>query len=122
MSDWDDSKPIYLQLRQVVAQQILRGLMQEGEAVPSVRQVAAEEKINPLTVSKAYQLLVDENLLEKRRGLGMFVTEGAQVLALEQERKQFIEQEWPKILERMEALELDPTQLPQPQIGQGDSA
>ena len=71
MSDWNDSKPIYLQLRQTVVQHITRGTLAEGEAVPSVRQVAADEKINPLTVSKAYQMLVDENLLEKRRGLGM---------------------------------------------------
>ncbi|MGK0260954.1 MAG: GntR family transcriptional regulator [Candidatus Azotimanducaceae bacterium] len=113
MSDWNDSKPIYLQLRQTVVQHITRGTLAEGEAVPSVRQVAADEKINPLTVSKAYQMLVDENLLEKRRGLGMFVREGAQTLALEQERKQFIEQEWPEILERLEALQLKPSELPQ---------
>lgn len=119
MSDWDDSKPIYLQLRQTVVAQIVRGHLAEGEAVPSVRQVAADEKINPLTVSKAYQLLVDEKLLEKRRGLGMYVTEGAQALALEQERKQFIEVEWPRILERMEALDLDPGSLPRQVDNQG---
>ena len=113
MSDWDDNKPIYLQLRQTVIENILRGTLAEGEAVPSVRQVAADEKINPITVSKAYQLLVDENLLEKRRGLGMFVTEGAQALALQQEREQFIDNEWPEILKRLASLDLDVSDLPQ---------
>ena len=111
---WDESTPIYLQLRQTVVQRILLGMLGEGEAVPSVRQVAADEKINPLTVSKAYQMLVEENLLEKRRGLGMYVAEGARELALEQERKVFVEQEWPKVLSRLNALNLSLTDLPQP--------
>ena len=89
MSDWDDTIPIYLQLRSTVIQRIVSGSLAEGEAVPSVRQVAAEEKINPITVSKAYQMLVDEELLEKRRGLGMFVTQGAQDKALRAERRMF---------------------------------
>lgn len=110
--NWDESTPIYVQLRQTVVQRILLGTLSEGEAVPSVRQVAADEKINPITVSKAYQMLVDENLLEKRRGLGMFVTEGAQALALEQERTRFIETEWPKILQHLRALDLNAQDLP----------
>ena len=113
MSDWDESTPIYLQVRRRVLERILQGAFSEGEAIPSVRQVAADEKINPITVSKAYQLLVDENLLEKRRGLGMFVTEGAQALALQQEREQFIDNEWPEILKRLASLDLDVSDLPQ---------
>lgn len=112
--DWDETTPIYLQLRQTVVQRILLGSLTEGEAIPSVRQVAADEKINPITVSKAYQMLVDENLLEKRRGLGMFVTEGARALAMQQERRRFIETEWPQILARMAALDLSPDDLPGP--------
>ena len=112
MNRWHDDSPIYLQLRQLVVQRILTGSLAEGEAVPSVRQVAADEKINPITVSKAYQMLVDEELLEKRRGLGMFVSEGAQGRALAQERTVFLEQEWPRVLARVHALGLDLTDLP----------
>ena len=111
MSDWDDTIPIYLQLRSTVIQRIVSGSLAEGEAVPSVRQVAAEEKINPITVSKAYQMLVDEELLEKRRGLGMFVTQGAQVKALQAERAAFLENEWPRVYQRMQALGIDLQEL-----------
>ena len=111
MGDWNDNEPIYLQLRSVILRQILTGALPEGKAVPSVRQVAGDERINPLTVSKAYQLLVDEDLLEKRRGLGMFVTTGAQSRALEQERERFLSAEWPATLERIRALQLDPKSL-----------
>ena len=111
MSDWDDTIPIYLQLRSTVVQRILSGSLAEGEAVPSVRQVAGEEKINPLTVSKAYQMLVDEELLEKRRGLGMFVCAGARTRALEQEREAFLRDEWPKVRERIRSLGLDAGEL-----------
>ena len=103
--------PIYLQLRGTVVQRILTGSLAEGEAVPSVRQVAAEEKINPLTVSKAYQMLVDEELLEKRRGLGMFVRGGARQRALKQERAAFLSNEWPKISARIQDLGLDVKEL-----------
>lgn len=106
MHEWDDATPIYLQLRSMVVQRILKGSLAEGEAVPSVRQVAAEEKINPLTVSKAYQMLVEEELLEKRRGLGMFVEAGAQAKALEQERAVFLTQEWPRVQARIAHLGL----------------
>ncbi|MCZ6853969.1 MAG: GntR family transcriptional regulator [Gammaproteobacteria bacterium] len=111
MSDWNDHQPIYLQLKDLVLRQILRGLLPEGEAVPSVRQVAAQERINPITVSKAYQMLVDAELLEKRRGLGMFVCSGAQELALNQERDRFITEQWPEILVTIAALGLDVTTL-----------
>lgn len=111
MTQWDQSQPIYLQLRQLVARQILVGALPEGEAIPSVRQVSADERINPLTVTKAYQLLVDAGLLEKRRGLGMFVLAGAQQLALEQERAQFLTNEWPDIHARIEELGLDAAEL-----------
>ena len=111
MHDWDDSIPIYLQLRGTVLKRILSGSLQEGEAVPSVRQVAGDEKINPLTVSKAYQMLVEEELLEKRRGLGMFVREGAKQRALARERELFISEEWPKVLSRISDLGLDVQKL-----------
>ena len=111
MHEWKDNEPIYLQLRQLVLSQILSGSLPEGEAVPSVRQVASQERINPLTVSKAYQTLVDEGLLEKRRGLGMFVNEGARAQALERERQRFLSQEWPATLARIENLQLDAEHL-----------
>ena len=107
MKHWDDNLPIYLQLREVVVQRILSGSLSEGEAVPSVRQVAGEEKINPITVSKAYQLL-----LEKRRGLGMFVCAGARQVALRQERDIFLQQEWPRVLARIASLDLQLAELP----------
>ena len=112
MNDWDDSSPIYVQLRAIIVQGVLSGNLPEGEAVPSVRQVAAEEKVNPLTVSKAYQMLVEEKLLEKRRGLGMFVMAGAQARALQQERETFLDQEWPRVLARIDSLGLSLAQLP----------
>ncbi len=111
MNEWKGNEPIYLQLRQVVLSQILSGSLPEGEAVPSVRQVASQERINPLTVSKAYQTLVDEGLLEKRRGLGMFVNDGARAKALEQERQRFMNEEWPATLARIQDLQLDAQHL-----------
>ena len=111
MSDWNDHEPIYLQLKNLVLRQIVRGVLPEGEAVPSVRQVAAQERINPITVSKAYQMLVDAELLEKRRGLGMFVCPGAQQQALDQERERFITEQWPEVLVTINALGLDPATL-----------
>jgi GntR family transcriptional regulator len=112
MNQWDETTPIYLQLRQMVLQRILQGAFAEGEAIPSVRQVAADEKINPITVSKAYQMLVDENLVEKKRGLGMYVREGARALALTQEREHFLREEWPKVLDRVKSLDIETTELP----------
>lgn len=112
MDQWEDNQPIYRQLRGTVLHRILHGTLAEGEAVPSVRQVAADQRVNPITVSKAYQLLVDEGLLEKRRGLGMYVCVGAQALALAQERRHFLSQEWPRLLERINALDLQVADLP----------
>lgn len=110
---WNDNVPIYRQLRARVVAMILDGALDEGDALPSVRQVAADYQINPLTVSKAYQELVDEQLVEKRRGLGMFVTEGARKALLASERKRFLHEEWPTIHARMLRLGLNLERLMQ---------
>ncbi len=94
---WDDSQPIYRQLRDRVVAMMLEGVLKEGEALPSVRQVATEYRLNPLTVLKAYQQLADEGLVEKRRGLGMFVAPGAGGALLKDERERFLANEWPRI-------------------------
>ena len=104
---WNDNVPIYRQLRERVVAMILDGALNEGDALPSVRQVAADYQINPLTVSKAYQELVDEQLVEKRRGLGMFVTDGARQALLRSERESFLREEWPRIRARIERMNLD---------------
>jgi GntR family transcriptional regulator len=104
---WNDNVPIYRQLRERVVAMILDGALNEGDALPSVRQVAADYQINPLTVSKAYQELVDEQLVEKRRGLGMFVTDGARNALLRSERENFLREEWPRIRARIERMNLD---------------
>lgn len=101
---WDDTQPIYIQLRDKVLNMILEGAISEGEALPSVRTVSAEYQLNPITVSKAYQMLVDSELAEKRRGLGMFVTDGAKNKLLAEEREQFLTVEWPSVLARVERL------------------
>lgn len=103
---WNDNTPIYLQLKERIIAMILDGLLKPGDAVPSVRQVAADYQLNPITVSRAYQELADENVVEKRRGLGMFVTEGAPQQLLASERQQFLTQEWPVIVERIHRLGL----------------
>jgi GntR family transcriptional regulator len=105
--DWKEDQPIYRQLRDKVASAILEGSLKEGEALPSVRNVAVEMQINPLTASKAYQELVNQELVEKRRGLGMFVIAGARDKLLQGEKKQFLEEEWPAIVARIQALEMD---------------
>jgi GntR family transcriptional regulator len=94
---WDESQPIYRQLRDRVVAMMLEGVLKEGEALPSVRQVATEYRLNPLTVLKAYQQLADEGLVEKRRGLGMFVAQGAGGTLMKDERGRFLEQEWPRV-------------------------
>ncbi|HEX7128782.1 MAG TPA: GntR family transcriptional regulator [Rhodanobacteraceae bacterium] len=104
---WNDNVPIYRQLRERVVAMILDGALNEGDPLPSVRQVAAEYQINPLTVSKAYQELVDEQLVEKRRGLGMFVTEGARALLLKSERERFLREEWPPLHARIKRMDID---------------
>ena len=94
---WNESQPIYRQLRDRVVAMMLEGVLAEGEALPSVRQVATEYRLNPLTVLKAYQQLADEGLVEKRRGLGMFVAPGAIEALLKDERERFLAHEWPRI-------------------------
>ncbi|HEU4780918.1 MAG TPA: GntR family transcriptional regulator [Steroidobacteraceae bacterium] len=94
---WDDSQPIYRQLRDRVVAMILEGVLKEGDPLPSVRAVAAEFRLNPLTVLKGYQQLVDEGLVEKKRGRGMFVNEGARQALMKDERTYFLETEWPKV-------------------------
>jgi len=103
---WNDSTPIYRQLRDRVVAMILDGVLKQGDPLPSVRQVAADFQINPITVSKAYQELVDENLVEKRRGLGMYVTEGARSALLKSERERFLSEEWPALYARLTRLGL----------------
>ena len=104
---WNDSTPIYRQLRDRVVAMILDGVLKQGDPLPSVRQVAGDFQINPITVSKAYQELVDENLVEKRRGLGMYVTEGARDALLRSERERFLREEWPALHARLARLGLD---------------
>ena len=104
---WNDNTPIYRQLRERVIAMILDGALKEGDALPSVRQVAADFQLNPITVSKAYQELVDENLVEKRRGLGMYVNDGAREALLKNERERFLLEEWPALRERLKRLGLD---------------
>src|SRR6266849_6946370 len=94
---WNDSQPIYRQLRDRVVAMILDGVLKEGDPLPSVRNVAADYRVNPLTVLKAYQQLVDEELVEKRRGLGMFVKVGARDLLLQGERQKFLAEQWPRV-------------------------
>jgi GntR family transcriptional regulator len=109
--EWNDSQPIYRQLRDRVVAMILDGVLKEGDSLPSVRTVAAEYRVNPLTVLKGYQQLVDEGLVETRRGLGMFINAGARNLLLEAEREKFLDEEWPKIRENMLRLGLKPEDL-----------
>jgi len=109
--EWNDSQPIYRQLRDLVAAMILDDVLKEGEPLPSVRTVAAEYRVNPLTVLKGYQQLVDEGLVEARRGLGMFVNPGARAALLQSERRKFLGKEWPRIRERIQRLGLTPEEL-----------
>ncbi len=110
-SEWNDSQPIYRQLRDKVAAMMLEGVLKEGDPLPSVRNVAAEYRVNPLTVLKAYQQLVDEALVEKRRGLGMYMSTGARSLLLEGERERFLNEQWPQVLATIRRLGLTPEEL-----------
>ena len=105
--EWNDNQPIYKQLKELVVQRIMDGSFSEGESVPSVRQVAADYQINHLTVGKAYQELVESGLLEKRRGLGMFVTAGARNALTNNEQQRFIDEELPAFAERVKVLGMD---------------
>jgi GntR family transcriptional regulator len=109
--EWNDSQPIYRQLRDRVVAMILDGALNEGDPLPSVRNVAAESRVNPLTVLKAYQQLVDEQFVEKKRGLGMFVSDGARKLLLQGERQKFLAEEWPRVHAMIQRLGLTPEQL-----------
>jgi GntR family transcriptional regulator len=113
-SEWNDSQPIYRQLRDRVVVMILDGLLKEGDPLPSVRNVAAEYRVNPLTVLKGYQELVDERLVETKRGRGMFVNAGARKLLLEGERRKFLAEEWPRIQATIQRLGLTPEELLDP--------
>ena len=109
--DFNDSQPIYRQLRDRVVAMILDGVLNEGDPLPSVRNVAAEYRVNPLTVLKGYQQLVDEQLVEKKRGRGMFINTGARDLLLQGERQKFLVEEWPKIRATIQRLGLKPATL-----------
>jgi len=108
---WNENQPIYRQLRDRVVAMILEGTLKEGDVLPSVRQVAADLRVNPLTVLKGYQQLVDEALVEKRRGLGMYVREGASAALLKDERQRFLEDEWPRVRATIERLGLSASEL-----------
>ncbi len=110
-TEWNDSQPIYRQLRDRVVAMILDGVLQEGDPLPSVRTVAADYRVNPLTVLKGYQELVDEELVESKRGIGMFVKAGARELLLKSERKNFLKEEWPRIRATIQRLGLKPEEL-----------
>jgi GntR family transcriptional regulator len=109
--EWNDSQPIYRQLRDLMVAMILDGVLDEGDPLPSVRTVSAEYRVNPLTVLKAYQELADEQLVEKRRGLGMFIRTGARDLLLQGERERFLAEEWPRIYATIQRLGLKPREL-----------
>ena len=104
---WSEDIPIYRQLRDRVVDMILEGVLRDGDALPSVRNVAAEYRLNPLTVLKGYQELVEEGLVEKKRGRGMFVNDGAQQRLLIDERQRFLEKEWPLVVATIQRLDLD---------------
>jgi GntR family transcriptional regulator len=110
-SHWNDTQPIYRQLRDKVVAMILEGVLADGDALPSVRSVAADFSLNPLTVLKGYQQLVDEGLVEKRRGRGMYVSSGARSQLLKDERQRFLEQEWPRVAATIERLGFDTAEL-----------
>jgi GntR family transcriptional regulator len=110
-SEWHDSQPIYRQLRHRVVAMILDGVLREGDPLPSVRNVAAEYRVNPLTVLKAYQQLVGEELVETKRGLGMFVKAGARNSLLKGERQKFLTEQWPRVAATIQRLGLTPKEL-----------
>jgi GntR family transcriptional regulator len=109
--EWNDNSPIYRQIRDRVVAMILDGVLKEGDPLPSVRNVAAEYRVNPLTVLKGYQELVDEQLVESKRGRGMFINIGARKLLLKAERQKFLAEEWPKISANIQRLGLTPGDL-----------
>jgi len=110
-ADWHDNTPIYRQLKNRVVEMMLDGLLKPGDALPSVRQIAADYQLNPITVLRAYQELADAELVEKRRGLGMYICDGAREKLLASERERFINEEWPAMVTRMRRLELSAKEL-----------
>lgn len=110
-TQWNDSQPIYWQLKERTIAMILDGTLKEGSALPSVRTVASDFQLNPITVSKSYQALVDDGLVEKRRGLGMFVCVGAREKLTESEREKFLNEEWPAMITRIRQLGLNTKEL-----------
>lgn len=104
--EWNDNEPIYRQIRDRVVAMILDGVLKEGDPLPSVRNVAAEYRVNPLTVLKGYQQLVDEGLVETKRGRGMFINVGVRDLLLQGERRKFVAEQWPRIYEAIQRLGL----------------
>lgn len=119
---WNDNSPIYRQLKERIVVMMLEGQLKPGDALPSVRQVAADFQLNPITVSRAYQELADETLVEKRRGLGMYVTEGANAKLLASERERFLREEWPAMVERIVRLGLRVDELLRAVAGQEKQA
>ena len=109
--EWNDSQPIYRQLRERVVALILDGVLNEGDPLPSVRNVAAEYRLNPITVLKAYQQLVTEQLVETKRGRGMFINAGAREVLLQAEREKFLAEQWPRIHATIQRLGLTPEEL-----------
>lgn len=115
--EWNDSQPIYRQLRDRVVAMILDGVLKEGDPLPSVRNVAAEYRVNPLTVLKGYQQLVDEGLVESKRGRGMFINAGTRNVLLEGERQKFLREEWPRVYANIQRLGLKPEELLNGEVG-----
>jgi GntR family transcriptional regulator len=120
--EWNDSQPIYRQLRDRVVAMILDGVLKEGDPLPSVRNVAADYRVNPLTVLKGYQELVDEGLVESRRGLGMFVNANARKQLLQRERQKFLKEEWPRISATIQRLGLTTAELLDGREGSGSQS
>jgi len=117
MTHWNETQPIFLQIRQQLIEMILKGTISEGEAMPSVRRIAMDLSVNPLTITKAYQSLVDLGVVEKKRGMGMYVAKAARAKLLAHERETFLAGDWPRIRAQIEALELNVKDL----FDRGDS-
>jgi GntR family transcriptional regulator len=108
---WNDKDPIYRQLHDRLVEMILEGVFRNGDSLPSVRQIASDHRINPITVSKAFQLLVDDGVVEMKRGLGMYVLMGAREKLAKDEKSHFMSEEWPRILGKIERLGLSTREL-----------
>jgi GntR family transcriptional regulator len=119
--EWNDGQPIYRQLRDLVAAMILDGVLDEGDPLPSVRNVAAEYRVNPLTVLKSYQQLVDEQIVETKRGRGMYINPGARQLLLAGEREKFLTEQWPRVHATIQRLGLTPEELLNAAAGGGSA-